>query len=274
MDLEKKKKKKKIFNIDEINAYRVAYGNPIQGKDLIKLITVPFGVCFLFVFLLFFKWWLACMAGIVGVVYSFSYILPRNERRIYEIKAFRERNKFVNNITQILTNEDRTVLQALNIVTERAVGEFKADLINLQTDLIEGSSQTTQAAFRRLEEKYKSDVMFSQYIEQLTTAMLEGRNNLDTLKDIKSYHNMIKDKQNTFFIEKEQKAKDFRFMVRIAIVFISVIILSFGMRQYINVFAHGMIGWIASTIYLAIIASIYHTFAKRMADDSVLEVKL
>ncbi|MBM7541146.1 hypothetical protein [Amphibacillus cookii] len=272
--MKKKRKKKKLFNIDEINAYRVAYGNPMQRKDFIKIIVIPFGVCFLFVFLLFFKWWLALIAGIGGVVYTFSFLLPNNEKRNYELKSFRERNKFVNNMTQILTNEDRTVIQAVKTITERAQGEFKQDLIKLQTDLIEGSNQTTQNAFRELEHKYQTDVIFSQYLEQLTTAMLEGRSNIDTLKDIKTYHNMIKDRQSTFFIEKEQRAKDFRFMIRIALIFIGVIIFSFGIRQFIQAFTESLIGWIASTIYLTLLASIYHSFAKRVADDSVLEVKL
>lgn len=268
------KKKKKIFNIDEINAYRVAYGNPIERKDIIKSIIFPFFICALFVFILFFKWWLAVIAGFIGVVYAFSYTIPQNERRIYELKSFKERNKFVNNMTQILTNADRTVLQAIQIVSDRAAGEFKQELMILQSDLIEGSREITLRAFKRLEEKYPSDVMFAQYIEQLTTATLEGRNNLDTLKDIKSYHNMVKDRQNSFFISKEEKNREFNFMVKVALIFIGAIIFSFGFRQYIDVFANGIIGWVTASIYLVAIMFIYHSFNQRMADDSVLEVNV
>lgn len=266
--------RKRKFNLDEINAYRIAYGEPIKVKDVFKSVFLPFVMCFIFVFLLFFKWWLGLIAGIVGVLYSFLYIMPTNEKREYELKSFKERNKFVNNMTQILTNEERTVLQAISIVTERATGEFKEDLIALQTDLVDASEGKIQDAFKVLEEKYETDVMFSQFIEQLTTAMLEGRSNLDTLKDIKTYHNMIKDKQTSFFISKQQKQRDFNFMVRVALIFIVFIIFSFGINQYLDYFANNIIGWIVSGVYLLLIANIYHSFRVRLSDDSVMEVKL
>lgn len=268
------KRKKRKLNLDEINAYRIAYGDPIKIKDVFKSVFLPFIVCFLFVFLLFFKWYLGLIGGLIGMFYSFFYILPTNEKRDYELKSFKERNKFVNNMTQILTNEDRTVLQALEIVKGRANGEFKRDLITLQTNLIDATGDSVQKSFKVIENKYQTDVMFSQYIEQLTTAMIEGRNNLDTLKDVKTYHNMIKERQAQFFIEKKQKQHDFNFMVRIALIFLLFIIFSFGVRQYIDNYTNGIIGWVTSSIYLFLISKIYHSFRKRFSDDSVMEVKI
>ncbi len=42
--------------------------------------------------------------------------MPRNIKREYENDSFRERNRFINNMTQILTNPNQTVLEAIKNV--------------------------------------------------------------------------------------------------------------------------------------------------------------
>lgn len=268
------KLKKRIMTLDELNAYRVAYGKPIQRKEFLLSIAVPFIVCAGFVFLLFYYWWLALIAGCIGVVYSYIVIIPQQVKRVYEDNAFRERNNFVNNMTQILTNDERTVLQALKTVSDRAKGEFREDLIKLQANLLDASNKDIHIAFQDFGEKYSKDIIFSLYVEQLTTAVLEGRTSMETIKDIKTYHNEIKKRQEKFFFSKKQHAKDFRFTGKVAAIFIGAITLSFGFRQFIEVYAHHPIGWIFNIVYLVVIAKVFHTFTKRMSDDSVMEVKI
>ena len=129
------------------------------------------------------------------MIYSYAYIVPQQVKRVYENNAFREKNNFVNNMTQILTNNEKTVLQALKTVADRANGEFKEDLLKLQAKIVDGNNQDIQDSFQWLASKYESDVIFSLYVEQLTTLVIEGRHNIETLKDIKTYHNEIKKRQ-------------------------------------------------------------------------------
>lgn len=262
------------MTIDELNAYKIAYGNPLERKELFRGLLIPFAISFGFSFILYYYWWIGLIAGIVGAIYGYMYIIPQQVKRVYNANSFRERNNFINNITQILTNDDTTVLNALNTVGERASGEFKEDLLKLQANLLDASNEGVQEAFQVVSDKYNYDVIFSLFVEQLTTATIEGRTNIDTLKDIKGYHNMLKQRQESFYMKKQQRSKDFKFMSKVAAIFIAAITLSFGFRQFIDVYAHNPIGWLASGLYLIILAYIFHSFQKKMGDDSVMEVKI
>ena len=267
-------KKKKILTIDELNAYRIAYVNPMKREELFLSLMIPFGVVFFYTFILFYNWWLPLITGVLAMVYAYAYIVPQQVKRVYENNAFREKNNFVNNMTQILTNNDKTVLQALKTVADRATGEFREDLLKLQAKIVDGNNQDVQDSFQELANKYESDVIFSLYVEQLTTLVIEGRQNIETLKDIKTYHNEIKKRQEKFFIQKQQKEKDFKFMCKVGVLFIGTITISFGFEQFVDIYAHNIIGWISSSVYLLILAKTYHTFLNRMGDDSIMEVQI
>jgi len=267
-------KKRKVYTLDELNAYKKAYGNPIQRKELFTTLTIPFVVAALYTFSLYYYWWLALIAGCIGMLYSYRVMLPANIKRIYENNAFRERNNFLNNITQILTNPERTVLEALKIVGDRAHGEFKHDLLHLQASLIDADKGEIQRAFQVLSKKYEKDVIFDMYIEQLTTAMTEGRFSMETLKDIKTYHNEVKKRQDRFLADKNKEAYNFKFICTVGLGLIAAISFSFGWEQFITVYAHNPIGWVASGIYLAILGGNFISFRKKLADDNIMEVQL
>lgn len=266
--------KKKFYTLDEVNALRIAYGDPLQKRELFSALFIPFLIGSIFTFSLFYYWWLAIIAGTAALIYAYKVILPQNARRTYEVNAFRERNKFINNITQILTNEERTVLDALKIVSDRASGEFKEDLLQLQVSLLDANTDEQHKAFEVLSKKYEKDVIFDLYIEQLTTASIEGRFSMDTLKDIKTYHNQVKKRQEDFMAKKQKEAFNFRFIVNVGLVLILAITFSFGWEQFVSVYARSPIGWVVSTVYLLIIVSFFLSFRKNYIDDSIMEVKI
>lgn len=266
--------KKKKYTLDEVNALRVAYGDPLQKRELFTTLLIPFLVTAIFTFTLFYYWWLALSAGLVAMIYAYRVMLPQNEKRAYEVNAFRERNNFVNNITQMLTNQERTVLDALKTVSERAKGEFKEDLLLLQASLVDANPKEQQDAFQVLSEKYKSDVIFDLFVEQLATASIEGRFSMETLKDIKSYHNQVKKRQDDFMAKKQKEAYNFKFIMTTGLVLIMAITFSFGWDQFVNVYARNPVGWGTSTLYLLIVGSFYLSFRNKLVDDNIMEVKV
>lgn len=267
--------KKKLFTLDELNAYKRAYGKPIERKELLMSLIKPFTVVFVFSFAMFYYWWLSLILGVVAMFYGYRVMMPQSIKRVYEENAFKERHMFINNLTQILTNSEKTMLQALETVTKRANGEFKNDLFTLQAALKKGASnKEIQAAFERFGQKYKHDVIFDLYVEQLATATIEGRTNIDTIKDIKSLHNELKQEQDKFLQKKKRATYEFRFISIISLVLIGAITFSFGLTQWINVYAHQVPGWIASSIYLALLGGFFHSYLKRLGDDNVMEVKI
>ncbi|MEK5085269.1 hypothetical protein [Bacillus sp. FSL H8-0515] len=269
------KSKGRIFDLDELNAYKVAYGKEeVNRQDIYKQVVLPAAVVFLYVFVLYYYWWLAAIASIAGVIYGFRIAMPQNIKREYEKKALLERNRFVNNMTQILTNPDQTVLEALRLVTERAKGEFKKDLLNLLADLIDASDDKKIAAFSQMGEKYKKDVIFDLYLEQLTTAALEGRTSIESMKDIKTWHNKAMKKQKDFLKKKERHAYEFRQTAIYGLGIIAALSYALGWQKFIDVYAHSPIGWVFSAVYLIVIGLYFLSFKKRMADDEIMEVKI
>ncbi len=53
-------------------------------------------------------------------------------------------------------------------------------------------------------------------------------------------------------------------MCKVGLLFIGTITMSFGFSQFIEVYAHNLIGWVSSVIYLFILAKTYHEFLNRM----------
>lgn len=266
-------RKRQIINVDELNAYKVAYEEPLESKDYIFYIGVPALILGGFTFILLYYWWLSLIMVVVGGFYGAMVFLPKAVQRNYEVHSFKERNKFLNNMTQILTDESMTVQRALVAVTGRAGGEFQEDLKVLQARLLGADGEEVVNAFRVIEDKYIDDVIFVQYIEQLETVVLEGRTNLDTLKDIKDYHNDVKQKQDEYMKLKMGHLMDMRMLMGIIVVFILAISFAFGFQTYIEAFARTPIGWITVGIYLLLMGQFFRTFSTYIFDDTVMEVE-
>lgn len=268
-----KSKKRNIVNIDELKAYRVAYGGELGTKDYLSFVGAPTLLVGVFSFLILYNVWftLACM--VVGLFYGLTFLLPKSIRKQYEAEGFNQRNKFINNITQVLTDSSQTVLMALQKVTSRSDGEFKDNLEMFHARLIganDGMIRDTVAWFSDL---YEEDIIFVQYVEQLETALIEGRTNIDTLQDIKTYHNQIRQKQEYYEAQKNAHLSDMKKLVVITIILIVLLSVSFGFNTYIAAFARHWSGYITAGIYLTIVMNFLRQFAGYLFDDSVTEVR-
>lgn len=269
-----KTQKKKVLNVDELNAYKVAYGKPLKAKDYIYYIGMPALLFGGFSFILLYYWWLSLIIAVLGALYGARVFLPKSVKQHYNSVSFAQRNKFVNNATQILTDENQTVTRALATANSRADGEFKEDIQRLQARLVGADNIQVKDGFKNLSEKYKDDVIFMQYLEQLETAMLEGRVNIDTLKDIKTYHNDMKKKQAEYEAKKQGHLKDMKMLCGVVLVFILSVSFSFGFSTYVNDFAHHPSGWISCGIYLLLMSQFFRKFSIYLFDNSVMEVEL
>ncbi|EJQ72433.1 MULTISPECIES: hypothetical protein [Bacillus] len=268
-----KTRKKKFVNADEINAIKVAYGKPLEKKDYVRYALIPGLIVAGFSFILLYYWWVSLILGFVGALYGLKVLMPKNIQRAYEQISFRERNKFVNNMTQILTNDSNTLLNALGRASDRSEGELKKDLKVLQARLMGADHEQVLQAFKVLSNKYRDDIIFVQYLEQVETASLEGKTNVDTLKDIKTYHNEMKEKKEDYERKKDGQLKDMKMLCSVVVIFILIIAFSFSFDTYIQAFARHPIGWGTSGIYMLLMFFFFKSFATYYFDDSILEVK-
>lgn len=268
-----KTRKKRFVNADEINAIKVAYGKPLERKDYLRYGVFPGLIVGGFSFILLYYWWVSLIIGALGVLYGLKVLMPKNIQRVYERISFNERNKFVNNMTQILTNDSNTLLTALGRSSDRAEGELRKDLKVLQAKLMGADNEQVLDAFKELSNKYRDDIIFVQYLEQIETAALEGKTNVDTLKDIKSYHNEMKEKKEDYQRKKDGHLKDLKMLCGLVVFFIITIAISFSFDTFIAAFARHPIGWGTSTIYMILMFFFFKSFATSYFDDSILEVK-
>ncbi|MEK5368012.1 hypothetical protein NSS76_19425 [Bacillus sp. FSL R5-0654] len=267
--------KKKVYTLDELNAYKKAYGKPIERAELILSLLKPFIVVFVFSYLLLHYWLVSGILGVLAMFYGYRVMIPQSIKRVYNSNAFTERYHFITSLTQILSNQDKTMLTALKTVAKRANGQFKKDLLELQLSLKGATSEQIVEAFEKFSERYKDDVIFDLYVEQLTTATIEGRTNIDTIKSIKTLYTQLKAKQEDFLNRKKRATYEFRFITMISLVLvISISVYPFGLEQFVNVYAHQPVGWITSSIYLALFGLFFHSYHKRLGDDEIMKVKI
>lgn len=273
--LNKLSNKKGTFTIDELNAYKVAYGDPLGYKDYFRFIGIPGISLAALSFILLYTWWFSLIMLVIGAVYGWRVILPKSIEKQYQMTSFNQRNIFTNNMTQILTDEGQTTARALNTVRERAKGEFKEELDVLQARILGANEQQIQEAIQSISKKHEQDIIFVQYMEQMETAMIEGRTNIDTLKDLKNYHNDTKKKQQYFEREKERKLSDLKKITVTMVIFVlasSIFIL--GLESYIELFTKSVVGWITSILFLVLQTKFYKEFFTYYFDDSITEISI
>ncbi|MBK4211057.1 hypothetical protein EGI07_02385 [Bacillus pumilus] len=267
-------RKRKLYRLNEIHAMAQAFGQPLKKKAYVKFALIPF-LCFGgFSYLLFHYWWMALIGGLIGSLYGWFFLMQKQVKNDYEKAALEERNRFLNNITQMLTNENMTLLEAFSTCTGYAEGELKKKLIDLRAVLVDGTEKEVIEAFRVLRDFYKSDVQFDQFLEQLGIMFVEGHTSIDSLRDSKNFHNQILVKQEKFIQMKKARRRDFNTMIFYSVAFIGALMFSFTIPKFINIYAHTMVGMITSSLYLLIIFGLYHSFNKKFFDDSITEVKI
>lgn len=268
--------KKTVLSLDELNAYRVAYGNPLMKKEIFTALVVPFLVCFFSVLILTYYWWLALIAGGVGVYYGYTVLMKIGIERVYQQQAILQRNRFINNMTQILTNPSETVTSAIKWCSQEIVakGEFKQDLDRLLVDLMDANESQVKEGFGKLAEKYKSDFVFNLYIDNLITATLEGRTDIRKIKELKSWHNDVLEQRNIFIKNKVGFTKNFKVTTLYTLILIAILTFGNGFDSYLKYYAHSPFGWVSSAILLCSLVYFFHSFQKDIADDEVMEVKI
>lgn len=277
-----KTKKKGQFNVEEINALNKKYEGDLTRNDYFKYIILPGLVGAIVAILFTYFWWLAVILGILGVFYGYKYILPNIVKQNYFLASLKERNRFVNNMTQILTDRSKTIINALQAATSRAKGELYQDLKTLQASLSGADKEQVAEAFKIIRIKYQHDVVFVQYLEQLETLAQEGKGvgtkkdeeggPLDTLKEIKSYHNDMMLLQFKFMSLKDKHLGDMKQLIFVVCIIMAALTFSFGFKTYFESFARSPIGWITSLIYLTAMFMSINKFRKLYFDNEIMFV--
>lgn len=268
------KTKRKKFSTGELLAWSASYGIDYNKKDML-IETVKHGISWLIIVTLTrYIWWMSALALAGGLYYGWNIIVPYIVRRKYENAAFIERNRFINNITQILMNDSKSLLEAVADVKERSTGEFKQDLTKLLTVMMSANDEENSRAFKELSDKYHHDDRFTMFLEQLETIALEGRTPgmMESLKEVKTYHNDIKMRRMDYEQAKKYAAEDMRIIILVVLIMMIAIALGFSFERYAYGFAWTLLGTIIGNLFIALNLNSYTKFFKYYYDDDIMGV--
>lgn len=267
------RKKSKRITIEQLQTTQTAYFKSLTYKDYFKHIATPAFIFALFAQILFYYWHITIGAALLGALIGFTVNLPKTVRMNYRKRSYLERNRLINSMTQLLVNPDTTILQVLKKVSVRLEGELKQDIEILMASLSVGSNLEVRQAFKVITDKYKDDIIFGQYMEQVETSHFEGNNDVGVLKDIKSHHNEVLEKQAEFLFGKSKFMNEFKGLIIVMIILIGMISIVFSLDSYIQHFAHHFTGWVTIPVFLSISFYAYLKIMKIYFDDSVTEVR-
>ncbi len=267
-------------NLEELHALSSAYGKKMQSKEIILMVGFPALLLGTFVCLLTYYWFTVIPAVVLGAIYGYRIILPKIVKRRYESQSLLARNKFMNSMTQVMSDPNRTVNQSIDYVLSRTNGELHKELKELLTSLAVGSDpeRVTELIYQ-FGKKYQEDNLFNQFLEQLETTIHEGKTNIEAMQDLTEHHNDMLQKRNDFFKLKDQHLGGVKLLSIIIVGLILMLhmtsyMMSGGMEMYMSGFAHNIIGHICVSIFIPSYLYVLHGFINNYFDDSVMEVQV
>lgn len=264
-----KHKLNKKVNIEQLQAYEEAYGGRLTNKKKWGLIVVNGFILAYFVGLMTWNIWTAIIAFLAGCLFDYYRVLPQQVKMDYYSKSYSERNRLINSLTQVLNDKGKTVIQALQAGDDRSEGELKKDLSVLISKIIGQDNDNVKKAFAEFNKKYEDDAIFTQFFEQIETAMYEGKIDKNTFTDIKNYHNQLYAFYKDYVAARNQNKRMITTMTWIVAGLIAAICISFGLKTYTGAFPHSYVGYATTFVFLGLNSIWRAGFYKHYYDNSI-----
>lgn len=263
---------KRTVTIDDLNAIATKYSKPLTVKDIGSISLIPSILMFFIVYTVSFNIFYSLIGFGIGMFYGLMHLLPKHVQRKYFLRAAQERNRFINSLASILNNDGTLTTKGIEIVSERLQkgGELRTDVEILVSDAKHGSEEKMKRSYKTLIEKNKDDRIFVQFVEQLLTASLIGRNNTDSLDSLAKYHDVVMREQDIFINEKKSHLTGSIMLVVtiLACIFILALVLqSQGTYHYFDEGPGNLI--VKSSLVIFLAYSLHLQCVNRYYDDSL-----
>lgn len=264
---------KRVYNIEELNAIKTQYDAPVRKKEVLLFGLVPAIYIFSLFYSLYYNLLISFLFSLIGVVYGIAVVMPKMIKRNHYAKSQRERNRFLNSLTQNLVNDNVLTEDGLERVSGRLKGELSKDIKELTTRLKYDSDSEKNNAYEELSNKYRNDRVFVQYIDQLNTATNEGRNNIDELDSLASHHDLVLQKQNHFYKVKDERLVWYTVASSLTIAIAVVLALTTWNMGYEQIFIKTPVGWVIGFIFIVFNLVYTNKFVTDYFDDEIMEVR-
>lgn len=213
----------------------------------------------------------ALIWAVIGFLYGRFKLYPLVLEKGYRARQYDEKNRFVNGLTQLLTAESRSVFDALNITRARSTGQFSKDLERFVYALRDANADDVVIIFNDFTKRYQDDLIFVQYMEQIRVTYMEGRNNIETIQQLKDWHGEVKMKQMDFMTQKNNivlTAKLY-YVVSLGII-LMMHFMPMTWLEYVNSFSMTLVGPIVASITLSINLFLINKVVNTYYDSNVM----
>lgn len=266
-----KRRSKRQQTIEDLSAWETAYGRQLSNsRRFVKILPYVLSAT-AFAYLLFANIPVAILVFVITAFYCWASVLSRETYSTYFRESYSARNQALNLITQTLSGGGATLNSVLKQVIPSMHGELQREFQELQGLVARSASQEEfHDWFENEIHKYRSDIIFGQYLELLETLNSEGTYDPDTFLSLLHYHNDLYDKQLEYIRNRGQAKREV--YTTVAIVFGVMCTLSFsvqGWGTWLKTYAHNPVGNIASCIFLLLYMFIIHNFLNYYYDESI-----
>jgi hypothetical protein len=272
---------RRATTIKELNAMEELYGSRMTSSKVMRIIfKYELAVCGMSYFL-YQNLIATFMYGFAGAIYVYMVIIKQDVESRYRQRGLFERNKFINFITQSMTAKNAQMLPVLMKLVNKLEGEFKDDVQHLVAVLCTNStSEEKNSAFAELSEKYRKDIYFCLFLDQVQTVYLENTYHIETFREFQRSHNLILIKQKEYQRIKDRYRHWFfltligAFGLLVLTAYATGIFNGNGMNfeMFTQVYATSLIGRIVSTFYMVAMAIVVNIFFRNYYDDNITEM--
>lgn len=208
---------------------------------------------------------------IIGFLFGRFKLYPLVIERGYRARQYDEKNRFVNALTQLLTAESMSVYKCLTIAQKRAEGQFGMDLQRFIFRLRDASEDDVVGVFNDFCERYRDDLIFIQYMDQIRVTYTEGRANLRTIQQLKDWHGQVKTKQYNFLQMKNRVVNQFKMYLGLSMGLIVMIhFMPMSLNEYFHNFSMNFAGMGVTFVYMAVLGLLVNKLTNVYFDDNVL----
>lgn len=269
--------KKKKRTIEDLRAYDNAYGRKLTTGRQFKLSVEPAIILVIVATLMWMRPVMSVIFFVVGLTFGYFRIMPRQVRVEYEQSALEERHKAVSTMASAMTAGDKLpAYRILQRVSATTTGELHDDFMRLTAAVLSFESEgAVHKAFVTMMDKYKGDVYFVQFLEQLETFALSSTMDIQTIEMLNDMHNTLVEKSIDYTRIREGSLQETRIMTGVVIAlgvmmeFVAVKMATY--KYFVQYFWHGMTGWITGALMIVLFSVIFYRFYNRYFDTSITE---
>ena len=264
------------ISLEELQAREDACGHSLNANKMIKIMAPYIIAMGAFAYILFVNLMFTGIIMVLAGIYAYLQILPREISVRYYRNAYAQRNQLVSTFNQYLSNPSNTLKYDLFCSCEHLRGEFKADMIALSA-LVYNTTNKKELhnEFRRIEDKYRDDTLFREFLEQLENSLIRDTKPRKTFLDITKNHNAMFQMQQEWIAIRAKHRKNF--FVIVAFVFALVTSVAFSSQGYSPqsfhnwevTYAHSWVGIGFSVLFMVLLMLITNGFFKLYYDEDL-----